>query len=151
MKSLFFQLNGTHQLKHNAGAMAVEFALVAPIFLLLLFATIELGIYLHDRQVLANAAREAARVGIIMQNPRITTTVIQQTALNFSATLIGANLTCTPGGACSEITVTPPPNVASGNPLTVNITTDLDLPLLSAFSGVVFPITVGGESTMTLE
>ena len=43
----------------ESGSVAVEFALVAPIFLLLLFAAYELGIFLHDQQVVTNAAREA--------------------------------------------------------------------------------------------
>ena len=146
-----FDQNGTHQLKFNSGAMAIEFALIAPIFFLILFATIELGIYLHDRQVLSNAAREAARAGIIMQSPRTTPAEIQQTALNFSTTLIGVALNCTPGGACDEIGVETPQGLIPGGPLTVTITTPFPFPLLSAFSNFAPTIPVGATATMTLE
>jgi len=154
MKSLIYKKNGTGKLQHDAGAMAVEFALVAPIFFLILFATIELGIYLHDRQVLSNAAREAARVGIVMQSPRTiptVTPVIQQTALNFSTTLIGVNLTCAPGGTCPEIVVATPQGLLPGRPLTVTIITPFPFPFLSALGNLAPTISVGGISTMILE
>lgn len=47
------------------GTAAVEFALVAPIFMLFLFGTIELGRLALARNVLANASREAARFAVI--------------------------------------------------------------------------------------
>jgi hypothetical protein len=43
----------------------VEFALVAPMFFLLLFAIIEFGRYVYYMQVLNNAAREGARYAIV--------------------------------------------------------------------------------------
>lgn len=49
----------------RTGAAAVEFALVAPLFLIFLFGTIEMGRLALARNVLANASREAARFAII--------------------------------------------------------------------------------------
>lgn len=49
----------------RTGAAAVEFALVAPLFLVFLFGTIEMGRLALARNVLANASREAARFAII--------------------------------------------------------------------------------------
>jgi hypothetical protein len=43
----------------------VEFALVAPMFFLLIFAIIEFGRYVYYAQVLNNAAREGARYAIV--------------------------------------------------------------------------------------
>ena len=43
----------------------MEFALVLPIFLLLLFGAIELGRAYLDKHLLTNAAREGARVGTL--------------------------------------------------------------------------------------
>jgi hypothetical protein len=46
------------------GASAVEFALVLPVLLLILFGTIEYGWYLTVQFMLSNAVTEGARVGI---------------------------------------------------------------------------------------
>lgn len=151
VRSWFPEKKGTHHVQNNTGAIAVEFALVAPIFFLLLFATIELGIYLHDRQVLANAAREAARFGIVMQNPRPGPTQIQQKALDFSNTLIGVSLDCTPGATCPDIQVDFPNGVLPGRPLSVTIATPFPFPLVSSFTNFSPSIPVGGASTMILE
>lgn len=48
-----------------AGQALVEFALVAPLFFLLLFAIIDFGRYVYYVQILNNAAREGARYAIV--------------------------------------------------------------------------------------
>jgi TadE-like protein len=47
------------------GAAAVEFALVVPILLMLVFGIIDFGLMIRANTVLANAAREGARNGSI--------------------------------------------------------------------------------------
>jgi TadE-like protein len=47
------------------GQALAEFAIVAPIFFLMLFALIDFGRYVYYVQVLNNAAREAARYAIV--------------------------------------------------------------------------------------
>ena len=47
------------------GQALAEFALVAPIFFLLLFAIIDFGRYVYYVQILNNAAREGARYAIV--------------------------------------------------------------------------------------
>src|SRR3954463_14275383 len=47
------------------GTAAVEFALVAPLFVLLVFGMIEYGRMVMVQQLLVNAAREGARVGVL--------------------------------------------------------------------------------------
>ena len=51
--------------KKRRGAAAVEFAVVAPIFLLLVFGMIEYGRMVMVQQVLTNASREGARVAVL--------------------------------------------------------------------------------------
>lgn len=51
------------------GTASVEFALVLPMLLLVLFMMIEFSIALFDKAVLTNASREGARKGIVMQPP----------------------------------------------------------------------------------
>jgi hypothetical protein len=48
-------------LKKNDGAAAVEFAIIAPLFFVLLFGIIEFSALLYNQAVITNASREAAR------------------------------------------------------------------------------------------
>jgi Flp pilus assembly protein TadG len=54
------------------GASAVEFAVVLPVLILILFGTIEFGLFMFNKQVITNASREGARAGIIYREPRLT-------------------------------------------------------------------------------
>lgn len=47
------------------GAAAVEFALVAPLLFLIMFGTIQYGLYFFDAQGTRNGVREAARLGVV--------------------------------------------------------------------------------------
>ncbi len=47
------------------GIAAVEFALILPMLLLVLFMIIEFSIILYDKAVITNASREGARMGIV--------------------------------------------------------------------------------------
>jgi Flp pilus assembly protein TadG len=51
--------------KANVGQAMVEFALVAPIFLTVLFGIFEIGRLMIEYTSIANAAREGARLGVI--------------------------------------------------------------------------------------
>lgn len=51
--------------RRSRGQALVEFALVVPIFFLILFAIIDFGRYVYYVQILNNAAREGARYAIV--------------------------------------------------------------------------------------
>ena len=53
------------RLKSQKGAAAVEFAIIAPLLLVMLFGIIEFSILLYDKAMLTNASREGARAGIV--------------------------------------------------------------------------------------
>ncbi len=59
-------------IRGQRGAAALEFAIVLPVLVLLLFGTIEFGLLLYNQQVITNASREGARFGIVAQSPRQT-------------------------------------------------------------------------------
>jgi len=54
-----------HDSQNESGAAAVEFALVLPILVMLLFGIIQFGTAFNQKQGLHAAAREGARVGSI--------------------------------------------------------------------------------------
>ena len=49
---------------NERGASAVEFALLLPVLMLILFGIIEFGMVMYSREVLTNAISEGARAGI---------------------------------------------------------------------------------------
>lgn len=51
--------------KIRRGAAAVEFAVVAPVFFLMIFGMLEFGRMVMVQQVLTNASREGARVAVL--------------------------------------------------------------------------------------
>lgn len=51
------------------GAAAVEFALVLPLLLTIVFGTIEWGYYFFTREIVINSAREGARAGTLQYTP----------------------------------------------------------------------------------
>ena len=53
------------------GAAAVEFALVMPLLLLLVFGIIDFGLMINEKTVVANAAREGARDGAISRKEAV--------------------------------------------------------------------------------
>lgn len=59
-------------LKNRKGASALEFALVLPLLLVILFGIIEFGLLMYNKQVLTNASREGARAGIVSATVRPT-------------------------------------------------------------------------------
>ena len=70
----------------EAGVSAVEFAIVLPVLILLLFGIIEFGILFYDKAVITNASREGARAGIVYRFPDpVTAAEIEQVVLDYCA------------------------------------------------------------------
>ena len=59
------------RLQREDGVVAIEFALVLPILLLIMFSIIEFGLILYNKQVITNASREGARYGIVQAKPPV--------------------------------------------------------------------------------
>ena len=51
--------------RSSIGASLVEFSIIVPLFLILVFGTLEWGIFMYDKAVLTDATRAAARAGIV--------------------------------------------------------------------------------------
>jgi Flp pilus assembly protein TadG len=58
------------QLGRRGGQSMVEFVLILPVLLILLFGIIEFGLLLYNKQVITNASREGARYGIVARVSR---------------------------------------------------------------------------------
>jgi Flp pilus assembly protein TadG len=93
------------------GAAVVEFAIVAPVLLLLIFGMIEYGRLVMVQQVLTNATREGARRAVL---DGATTSEVTSVVTDYLSTsrISGAVITVTPN---------PPSNAAFGEPVTVSV------------------------------
>ena len=103
----------------RSGVAAVEFALVAPIFFLLVFGLIEFGRMMMIQQSLTNAAREGSRVAIL---PTTKDGADVEAAMRDYLQSVMSNAADT-----GEVRVTVPSNLAtaaSGANLTVSVEVD---------------------------
>ena len=126
MKSLI------EKIKSEKGAAMVEFAIVLPLLLMLVFGMIEFSIMFYDKAVITNASREGARAGIVYSYPnRITDGEIEATVVNyvsdklitFSATPPSAEDLTTVTGQCSN----------AGDVVTVTVTYPYEFLVLPNF------------------
>lgn len=51
------------------GNAMIEFALILPIFMIILVGIIDISILLYDKTVITNASREGARYGVLVRSP----------------------------------------------------------------------------------
>ena len=97
------------------GIAAVEFALVVPFFILLVFGIIEIGRAIMVNQILTNAAREGARQAIL-----------EGSSASEVETLVAAYLS---GSSISgsKVTISPTPDTAQWrDPITVSVSVPIN-------------------------
>jgi len=116
---------------NRCGAAVVEFAVVAPVFFLLIFGMIEYGRLVMVQQVLTNASREGARVGVLDGSTSADVTTAVNNYLT-SARINSATVTITPN---------PPSSAGYGAPVTVAIS----IPF-SQVSWLPSPMFLGGTT-----
>lgn len=97
--------------KDRRGAAVVEFAVVAPVFITLVFGMIEYGRMVMVQQLIVNAAREGARIGVLDG----ATTAQVQTAV--STYLTNASVS----GSTVTVNPSPPSSAGYGAPVTVTV------------------------------
>jgi Flp pilus assembly protein TadG len=89
----------------------VEFAIVAPIFFLLVFGMIEYGRMVMVQQMLTNASREGARVAVLDGS---TTSDVETVVVNYLASGNISNATVT-------VNPSPPSSASFADPVTVDV------------------------------
>ncbi|RKU04411.1 pilus assembly protein TadE [Burkholderia sp. Nafp2/4-1b] len=134
--------------RHARGVVSLEFVLMLPFLLMVLIGIIDTSLLLCDKAVITNASREAARAGVVLRVPMLTTTQIANVALSYTQ-----NALITGGAATTPtVTVTQANGTTSGTALTVTVTyTYSGMVLGSAFSALTGPVTVSATSVMLYE
>ncbi|WP_442955588.1 TadE/TadG family type IV pilus assembly protein [Paraburkholderia sp. MPAMCS5] len=130
------------------GAIALEFVLVFPFLMLVLFGIVDVSLLLCDKAVITNASREAARAGVVVRVPQYTTSEISNVALSYAQqNLVTGGTATTP-----TVTVGQPNGSLPGNPLQVTVTYQYSgLVLGSALSSLTGPITLSATTVMNYE
>jgi Flp pilus assembly protein TadG len=123
------RLPGMEKAKRR-GQSLVEFVLILPVLLILLFGIIEFGLLLYNKQVITNASREGARFGIVSRTPRRTPDEIRVVVGEYIA-----NHLVTSGADTAVTTVDPDPTTGAifGDDLTVAVTFHYDFFALPNF------------------
>lgn len=161
------------------GATVVEFAIILPLLITLIFGIIEFGLFLYNKQVITNASREGARAGIVSRDNRFSTTEpidridiytkvrewSENHLVTFGENNFNIDVMCAkdtdedgePDSPCDPSTGTGCCNPYAENnccvrfrcPLTVRVTFDYDFLFLSNFG--IGPITIVANTVMELE
>jgi Flp pilus assembly protein TadG len=135
--------------KNQRGVAAVEFAIVLPVLLSILFGIVEFGLLMYDKVVITNASREAARAGVALRKPgKYTTQQIQDVALNYCRNyLIGFGKATTP-----TVTVPSGQGGSFGTSLTVTVTyTYTGLVLGHMVKSLAGPLVLSASTVMNNE
>ena len=116
---------------NRSGAAVVEFAVVAPVFILLVFGMIEFGRMVMVQQVLTNASREGARLAVL---DGVTVSDVEASVETFLA-----------ASAVSGATIAVDPDPLSdanlGDPVTVTVSVPF-----GSVSWLPVPMYIGGQT-----
>lgn len=121
----------------------VEFAILAPLFVMLLFGLVEFGLAMYSKGMLTNASREGARFGVVYATPRKTNAEITSKVQEYLAN----------AGFVDSVNI----NVSgaqgtSGSALTVRVSYPYTFQVLPSFvSGVTGPLNLTADTVMLME
>lgn len=145
--------------RRSRGQALVEFAFVAPVFLLLLFAIIDFGRYVYYVQILNNAAREGARYAIVHGSRSFTPTgppsadstgtVVAAVVRNYAIGVIGNGATFTIVSTWNKSTGPLDGTGTNEREQRVRVTVSYDFHSLIPVVPIP-PITINGESTLVI-
>jgi len=123
--------------QHQKGAVAIEFAFILPVLVLLLFGIVEFSLLLFNKQILTNASREGARAGIVAN------TTVEQIGDVVTAYCAGNLISFGSGTGVN------PTALVSGGYLTVTVTYPYDFLVLASFG--FGPVTLTARTVMRME
>ena len=122
------------------GVSAIEFAILLPLLVVILFGIIEFSILFYDKAVITNASREGAREGIVRRNPELDATQIRNEVITVVNNYCGSRLITF--GASTTVTVIDPDGTttySSGDILDVKIQYQFNFLVLNNVIKLVAP------------
>lgn len=123
-----------HRFKQQ-GSQVVEFALILPFMILVIFAVIDFTLIGYNKAVITNASREAARNGIVLTAGAWNAGNVEQVACNYIRTML------------ISVGNTPIPDNCTGYPgLSIEAEADVEPPVFNTPIRVQVSYTVRGFS-----
>jgi Flp pilus assembly protein TadG len=134
------------KINNQNGAALVEFAIVLPLLLMLIFGMIEFSILLYDKAMITNASREGARAGIVYSPTPLTNGEIElMVETNLETHLISFDGASKPEVTAGQCTGT-------GAPLTVTVTYPYNFLVLPNFvQSLSGTLTLSAQTVMRCE
>lgn len=144
------------------GAAVVEFAVILPLLLLVVFGIVEFGFIFYNQALLTNASREGARRAIVYRtdgdgNRMLSGSDVEDAVEQYLysdyptnndlrlVTFGTDNLLIDPDSSDGDTTI------SQGQYITVTVTYDYDFLLLPSLAGIPGVITLTGKTTMRAE
>jgi Flp pilus assembly protein TadG len=134
------------RLRDRRGSELVEFALVMPLLVFIVFGVVDFGLVMFDKAVITNAAREAARAGIVFAPARLTEAEIRTVAQSYCLT----NLV-TFGTPVSPTVTVNGAGGGSGGQLEVIVSYPYTWAVIPGFTSLGASLTLTSRSVMRLE
>lgn len=139
-------------LKNNKGAAAVEFAIVLPLLILVLFGIIEFSVAFFDKAVITNASREGARAGILFRSgsrgAASEDAIINATVSNY----IASNLITFGSAPATASTTISRTGFSVGDTLTVTVSYPYSYLVLPGFvASITNPVNLTATTIMRME
>ncbi len=122
------------RLRCQKGVAAIEFAILLPLLLVIIFGFIEFSILLYDKQVITNASREGAREGI-RREITVPARSTEGTIKSVVTAYVASNLITfgTPNTPVTTVTPADLSGMARGDDLTVTVSYNYDFLVLPNF------------------
>lgn len=132
----------------EGGVAAVEFAILLPVILIILAGLIDFSLIFYNQAMVTNASREAARAGIVLRDPKLSTKQIGDIAVAYCQ----RNL-ISPGGAGKlDVNVDQESPIGFATRLTVSVTYDYTGLLLDRFlAALSAPLPISATTVMLNE
>jgi Flp pilus assembly protein TadG len=137
--------------RRSRGQSLVEFAVVLPVFLLILSGVLDFGFLLYSRMTVINAARDGARIAISAADPTTIPSIARgQTVAAGGGLITNGDVTVScirPGGSCSFTSAT---SAAAGDSVKVVVTYTYH-PFFPLLFGTTIPISSSVQMYLELQ
>lgn len=149
------------KLRTQRGTAVVEFAVILPLLVVIVFGIIEFSVLLYDKAMVTNASREGARVGIVFNVDGngdwigVSDTTIRNTVNSYlSSYLISLGNPAATVSIPDPVRTTNPDTGAysPGGTLTVSVTYTYTFMVIPNFiASIINPITLTAQTVMRFE
>jgi Flp pilus assembly protein TadG len=140
-------------IRRREGQSLVEFALVLPLLIILVFGIIDFSIGLYDKAVITNASREGARAGVMYYSNPTTLQPLDSVGLQSAVTTV-VGIYCSTNlvtfGAAATPSVTFPLGLPTPDPVTGYSGLTLTVTVTYKYAYSVIPSFIPGLSNPTL-